>query len=74
MEGLSLLLTFGVGAVAFCSPWVLAMFPALFGFLSGEVAGSATDHRSIRKKFWKNAVFFVLGFSITMVVPNSKSR
>lgn len=44
------------------------MFPALFGFLSGEVAGSATDHRSIRKKFWKNAVFFVLGFSITMVV------
>ena len=44
------------------------MIPALFGYLSGEVAGSAADNRSIQKRFWKNAVLFVLGFSVTMVI------
>ncbi|HJV45874.1 MAG TPA: cytochrome c biogenesis protein CcdA, partial [Bacillota bacterium] len=43
------------------------MIPALFGYLSGEVAGSANDRASLRKKFWKNAVFFVLGFIVMMV-------
>jgi cytochrome c-type biogenesis protein len=42
------------------------MFPALFGYLSGEVVGSAANG-SFQKKFWKNAVFFFLGFTVMMV-------
>jgi cytochrome c-type biogenesis protein len=43
------------------------MFPALFGYLSGEVASSAADGVMMQKKFWKNAVFFFLGFTVMMV-------
>ncbi|RXT03585.1 cytochrome c biogenesis CcdA family protein [Ammoniphilus sp. CFH 90114] len=43
------------------------MMPALFGYLSGEVASSAADKASMRKRFWKNAVFFVLGFTLIMI-------
>ncbi|MFS0646282.1 cytochrome c biogenesis CcdA family protein [Siminovitchia sp. 179-K 8D1 HS] len=44
------------------------MLPAILGFLSGEVAGSATDHKGIRKKLLLNAVYFILGFTFTMVI------
>ena len=43
------------------------MLPALLGYLSGEVAGSAADGESTRKRFWKNAVLFFLGFTVMMI-------
>jgi len=43
------------------------MIPALFGYLSGEAAGSGADGKTIRQRFWKNALFFILGFIVTMM-------
>lgn len=44
------------------------MLPALFGYLSGEAAGSAANGKTISKRFWKNAIFFILGFTIMMMI------
>lgn len=44
------------------------MLPALLGYLSGEVAGTAAEGKEVRKKYWKNALFFALGFTVTMTI------
>ncbi|RKD25038.1 hypothetical protein BEP19_04215 [Ammoniphilus oxalaticus] len=43
------------------------MMPALFGYLSGEAASSVADGKTLRQRFWKNALFFILGFIVVMM-------
>ena len=70
--GLGIILSsFIAGLITFLAPCTLPLVPAYLGFISGVTNKDLEDPekaKEVKKKVFKNGVFFILGFSFVFIV------
>ena len=69
MSGVSYFLAFSAGVFSFLSPCVLPLIPSYFSYLTGLSSGEISlGEERTRVMVLKNAVMFILGFSILFIL------
>jgi len=61
------LASFVAGLLMFLAPCTLPLVPAYLAFISGVQEDQVKGNKEARRKILKNAIFFVLGFSVIFV-------
>ena len=59
---------FVAGVLMFLAPCTLPLLPAYLAFISGVKTDEVLNSREVRRKIFKNALAFVVGFTIVFVI------